>query len=70
MERMKGGESEVICCDLGEVGKAEHIFSIFFCEELTNLSAKSQGGFINGSILAGNLCNTSPRTRHNLLGSW
>ena len=60
-----GGESAVMCCDFSEVGKVEHIFSIFPVKNSTNLSAKSRGGFINGSILAGSLCNASPRTRHN-----
>ena len=70
MERMGEGESVVMCCDLREVGKAERIFSIFSVKNSTNLSSKSRGEFIDGSILAGSLCNTSPSTRHNLLASW
>ena len=68
MERMRGGgESGVMCCDFREVGKVQSIFSV---KNSTNLSAKSRGGLINGSILAGSLCNTLPKSRHNFLGSW
>ena len=45
-------------------------FSFFSVKNSKNLSAKSRGRFINGNILAGSLCNRSPRTRHNFLGSW
>ena len=31
---MGGGESGVMCCKLTETENVEHIFSIFFCEEL------------------------------------
>ena len=62
---MGGEESGVMCCEFLEVGKIECIFSFFSVKNSTNLSA-----FINGSILAGNLCNTSPRTRHNFCGLW
>ena len=68
MESTGGGESGAMCCDFWEIGKVEHIFSIFSEKNSTNLSASSQGGFIDGSILAGSLCNTSPRTRHNFWG--
>ena len=34
MENIGGGESGVMCCKFMEVGKVEHIFSIF-CEGLT-----------------------------------
>ena len=69
MESTEGGESGVMCCDFRLVGKVERIFSIFSVKNSTNLSARSRGGFIDGSILAGSLCNTSPRTRHNFGGS-
>ena len=69
VESTGGGESGAMCCDFRKVGKVEHIFSLFSVKNSTNLSARSQGGFIDGSILAGSLCNTSPRTRHNFLGS-
>ena len=68
VESTGGGESGEMCCDFREVGKVEHIFSIF-SENSTNLSARNQVGFIDGSFLAGSQCNTSPRTRHNFLGS-
>ena len=42
-------------------------FQFFSVKNSTNLSAKSLRGFIDGSILAGILCKTSPRTRHNFL---
>ena len=66
MESTGGGESGAMCCDFNELGKVEYIFSIFSVKDSTNLSAKSRGAFINGSILACSLCNISPRTRHNL----
>ena len=69
MESTGGGESGAMCCDFREVGKVERIFSIFSVKNSTNLSARSRGGFIDGSILAGSLCNTLPRTRHNFWGS-
>ena len=69
MESTGGGESGVMCCDFWEIGKVERIFSIFSEKNATNLSARSRGGFIDGSILAGSLCNTSPRSRHNFLWS-
>ena len=69
MESTGGGESGAMCCDFWEIGKVERIFSTFSEKNSTNLSARSRGGFIDGSILAGSLCNTSPRTRHNFLGS-
>ena len=34
MENIGGGESGVMCCIFREVENVEHIFSIFFCEEL------------------------------------
>ena len=46
-----------MCWDFREVGKVERIFSIFSVKNSTNLSARSRGGFIDGSILAGSLCN-------------
>ena len=52
-----GGESGAMCWDFREVGKVERIFSIFSVKNSTNLSARSRGGFIDGSILAGSLCN-------------
>ena len=67
MESTGGGESGAMCCDFWEI--VERIFSIFSEKNSTNLSARSRGGFIDGSILAGSLCNTLPRTRHNFLGS-
>ena len=70
VERIGGGESGMMCCDLEEVGKAELNFSIFSVKFSKNLSTKSRGEFIDGSILAGSLCNTSQSTRHNLFGSW
>ena len=57
MESTGAGESGEMCCDFREVGKVERIFSV---KNSTNLSAKSRGGFIDGSILAGSLCNTFP----------
>ena len=66
MESM-GGEPGMMCCDFREVGKVEHIFSV---KNSPNLSAKSQGRFIDGSILADSLCNTAPKTHHNFLESW
>ena len=65
-----GGESGVMCQKLSEVEKIECIFSIFSVKNSTNLSAKSFGGFIDGRIFAGILCNTSPRTRHSFCGLW
>ena len=57
--------------DVLQIGRAENverIFSIFSVKKSTNLSAKSWGGFIDGRILAGSLCSTSPRTRYNFCG--
>ena len=45
-----------------------YFFFTFSVKNSTNLSARSQGGFSDGSILAGSLFNTSPRTRHNFGG--
>ena len=59
-----GGESGVMCCDFREVRNVEPIFSNVSLKNSTNLSAKGRGGFINGRILAGSLCNTSPRIGH------
>ena len=52
------GESGAMCQKLSEVEKIECIFSIFSVKNSTNLSAKSFGGFIDGRIFAGILCNT------------
>ena len=68
MESTGGGESGAMCCDFREIGKVERIFSIFSEKNSTNLSARSRGGSINGSISAGSLCNTSSRTHHNFGG--
>ena len=62
-----GGESGVMCRKLSEVEKIECIFSV---KNSTILSARSFGGFIDGRIFAGILCNTSPRTRHSFCGLW
>ena len=70
MENIGGGESGVMCCKLIEAENVERIFSIFSVKNSTNLSAKSLGGFIDGRILAGSLCNISPRARHNFYGLW
>ena len=60
MESTEGGETGEMCCDFKEVRKVEHIFSNLSVKNSTNLSAKGRGGFIDGSILAGRLYNTSP----------
>ena len=44
------------------------IFSIFSIKSSTNVLARSRIGFMDGSSLAGSLCNKSPRTHHNFLG--
>ena len=49
------------------VEKVENIFSV---KNSTNLSAKILGGFIDGNVLAGSLCKTSPRTPHKFYGLW
>ena len=44
MENIGGGESGVMCCKLTEAENVEHIFSIFFCQELhTPVSQKLRG---------------------------
>ena len=63
---MGGGESGVMCWKFSEVEKVECIFSIFSVKNFTNVS----GGFIDGRIFAGILCNTSPRTHYNFCGLW
>ena len=67
MENIGGGESGVMCCKLTAAENVEHIF---FCEELHKPVSQRLRGIIDGSILAGSLCNTSARTRHNFCGLW
>ena len=67
VERTARGESGEMYCDFRKAGKVEHIFSFF---SVKNSVSQGLGGFIDGSILAGSLCNTLPRTRHNFWGSW
>ena len=71
MENIGGGESGVMCCKLTEAKNVECIFFNFLSvNSSTNPSAKSSGSFVDRRILAGSLCNTSPRTRHNFCGLW
>ena len=44
MENIGGGESGVMCCELTEAENVDHVFSIFFCEELhKSVSQKLRG---------------------------
>ena len=63
-----GEEYRVMYLGVKNVRDVKLIFSILSVKKLNKYISQKLRGFIDRRNLAGNLCNTSPRTHHNFVG--